>query len=196
MKIAIDLDDVTVAIMDGLTKFHNEKYKQNITVEDHVYFSLDKVWMCTPEEAMKRVYEFYNSSYMDKLLPMTGAVEGINTLKKDHDLLYVTSRPLITKNKTINWLNKYFPNNNLPVYFSNQFSPDNQKKIKKSEILRSLNTHLLIDDSPTNVEDCVSENIKVLLYTRPWNVNLDKHDLVTRVNNWQEVITTISNFSI
>jgi len=192
MRIAIDLDDVTVAIMDGLLKYHNGKYNTEFLVEHHTSWDLDKIWACTPNEAMRRVYDFYKSEYMDKLLPMPGAIEGIHNLNDKHSLFFVTSRPTFIKEKTTIWLNEHLPNLSIPVYFTNQYSPEREKKEKKSDVCKRLNIELIIEDAPSNISDCIMNNIRVLVYSRPWNTSLIDTELMTRVHTWKDIVSNIS----
>ncbi len=192
MNVGIDLDDVTVAIMDGLLVYHNQKYKTNFSPEDHTEWNLDKFWGCSPQEAMKRVYDFYATDFMDALLPMPGAVKGINQLSKKHSVSFITSRPHFIEKKTKQWLNKYFPDLSLPLYLTNQYSPGGEKSLKKSDICKSLNISHIIEDAPSNIADCSSNNIQVLLYTRPWNTEIENSKLITRVNGWKDVLKILN----
>ena len=195
MKIAIDLDDVTVAIMDGITTFHNKKYNTHFSVHDHIDWDLYKIWNCTPEESMNRVYEFYNSPFMDTVLPMEGAIEGIGKLHIKHSLVFITSRPVSVEEKTKKWLKKYFPSFHLPVYFTNQFTPAGHVKQKKSDICKKLDIPIIIEDSPMNVTDCITNNIRVLLFTRPWNTLIKNTRLITRVHNWEDITDEINKIT-
>lgn len=188
MNIGIDLDDVTVAILDGILHYHNFKYKTKYLLEDHKVWDLHTVWGISANEAMKRVYEFYDSPLMDEVLPINGAIDGINKLQTKHTVQFITSRPLITKTKTEKWLSKYFPSQKIPVYFTNQFTPDEVKKSKKSDICKKLMINLIIEDGPENIYDCAANNIKILLFTRPWNKEIKNSDLITRVNNWNDIL--------
>lgn len=188
MKIGIDLDDVTVALMDGLLAYHNKKYKTNWSPMDHIEWDLHKFWQCTPQEAMKRVYDFYESDYMDNLLPMIGAVQGIKQLNKKHYIYFITSRPYFIEEKTKKWLNKYFPDTSIPLYLTNQYSPGREKSLKKSDICKNLNISHIIEDSPSNITDCTLNGIQVLLYNRPWNTAIENNDFITRVYGWNDVL--------
>ncbi len=192
MNIAVDLDDVTVAIMDGLLSYHNNKYSTNFRIENHTVWDLDKVWDCTPQEAMKRVYDFYHSSFMELLLPIDGAIPGIKKLSKKHQLSFVTSRPDFLEVKTKRWLKHYLPKLNIPLYFTNQYTPDHESKLKKSDICKRLNISLIIEDAPVNAVDCVSNNIQVLLYDRPWNTEIENSKLITRVDSWKDVLEILN----
>lgn len=193
MNIAIDLDDVTVAIMNGLIDYHNKRFDTNFTIHDHIFFDLHKIWKCTPEEAMKRAYDFFASDHMDRLLPMEGAVEGINALSYNHQLVFITSRPDSVKEKTLKWLKKYFPDKDIPVYFTNQYTPATHKKLTKSEVCKKVGATIIIEDSPAYVLDCANAGIRVLMYDRPWNRTVANNPLITRVNSWSEILKIMNH---
>ncbi len=192
MNIAVDLDDVTVAIMDGLISYHNNKFNTNFVYEDHNRWDLDKIWGCTPEEAMKRVYDFYGSNFMELLLPIEGAIDGIKKISKKHTISFITSRPTFLEQKTKRWIKHYLPNYNFITYFTNQYTPHNISKLKKSDICKKLNINLIIDDAPVNALDCASNNIRVLLFTRPWNTEMQNNEYITRVNSWKEIVKNLA----
>ena len=192
MHIAIDIDDVTVSITQGLIDFHNSLHKTEFTIEDHSDFALHTIWNITPEEAMEEVYAFYHSPAMDGLPPMDGAISGINELRGNHKISFVTSRPQFLEVKTKKWLEKHFPGVNLPVYLTNQFTPDTHKKVTKAEICKQIKAELMIEDSPANVQDCVSEHIPVLLFERQWNKEIKDTKYITRVRNWKEILERVA----
>jgi len=92
MKIALDLDDVLLDFIPALATFHNKRYGTSLTKKDfHSYYFAD-VWGGTVDEAIQKMHIFYDSKYFDNMLPVEGSVEGVNYLKKEHDLLIATSR--------------------------------------------------------------------------------------------------------
>lgn len=192
MNIGIDLDDVTVKLLDGLLNYLNNKYNTNFKFEEHIQFDLDKIWKCSPEEAMKRVYDFYSSNYMELVLPIDGAINSIYKLSKKHNITFITSRPVFLKEKTNRWLKYYFPHKVFPVYFTNQYTFQKEARINKSDICKKLDIKLMIEDSPANTIDLVSNNIKVLLFNRPWNSSIANTALITRVNNWKDVLKILN----
>ena len=188
MKIAIDMDDVTVDFMNALAKFHNDMYGTSLAKKDYFSYHLGKVWKCTYEEAFEKVRLFTESAYFDSMKPMEGAVEGIRFLKKENDIIVVTSR-FIPKEKTFIQLDRYvpgvFPENK--VHFSYNYYTGIGNR-KKAEICLDEKVDMMIEDSAEYANECASNGIKTLLFNQPWNENEKLHRSVERVHSWKEIM--------
>ncbi|XP_018481541.1 uncharacterized protein LOC108852534 [Raphanus sativus] len=86
----------------------------------------------------------------------------------------------------------HFPGLFKQIHFGNHFALHGDSK-PKSEICRSFGAEVLIDDNPRYAEECANIGMKVLLFdyenSYPWSKteSVDRHPLVTRVHNWEEV---------
>lgn len=191
MRIGVDLDDVLAELLIGLDKYHNEIYKTNFSLEDHIDFDLSKIWKCSKEEMKKRVYDFYDSDFVIReVKPLEGAVEVIDKLSKEHDLVLITSRPEFLKQRTIDWLEKYFPSKFNKVFFTSQFAEKNVLKTK-GDLCLELGINLMIEDCFEYAMDCASKNVDVLLVDRPHNQIGDLPEKIRRVKNWEEIYLII-----
>jgi uncharacterized HAD superfamily protein len=193
MRIAIDIDDVTVNIMSSLILYANEKYGYTQTMADHTFYDLSHVWKTSPADAMQTVYDFYYSVHMDTLPPIDGSVEAIKKIVENHSVAFVTSRPDFLQEKTQQWFNTYLPGVDLPIYFTNQYSPEGIKKTKKSTICKQIHAAMIIEDAPAYVRDCADANVKVLLFDQPWNRTIHEGAYIQRVNNWEQVTKVIAS---
>ncbi len=193
MNIAVDLDDVTVRIVTDLFTEYNKRFNTSFTIEDHVDFDLSKVWKCSPEEMMEFVYSFYRSPIMKTLPPVPGAIESITALSKDNSISFITSRPESTKQATLEWIHKHFPSHSFPVYFTNQFTSTDSKKVKKSDICKQLGVEVIIEDAPSYAIDCSENNIIVFLLDQPWNQSVKENENIIRVKSWNEVVSNLHN---
>jgi uncharacterized HAD superfamily protein len=195
MNIAIDLDDVVVDIISGISTAYNKKYGTQFTLSDHTSFGFHTIWNCTPTEAMNEVYEFYNSPDMEDLQPVAGALDSIRILHQNHTLVFITSRPTVIEDKTHTWIKKHLATLSIPIYHTNQFSAETEAKVTKSSICKKLSVEIIVEDSPINTEDCASAGIKVLLFDRPWNKEVANSNTITRVKNWDEILEKINELS-
>ena len=191
MKIGIDLDSVVANIMTPLIDFHNKNYKTNLKLSDHTTFYIEKIWKCTEIEAINRIFEFYQSDFMDKIKPMPGSLDSINYLSKIHELHIITSRPYITDTITNRWVEKYFPNNFKTINHTNQGGKKDSHKINKSEVVKRLGISLFIEDHLDFAYDCATLNIKILLMNMPWNQTKKLPKNIERVYSWKEIINKI-----
>lgn len=187
MRIGVDLDDVLAELLIGLDKYHNEIYQTNFSLEDHTDFDLSKLWKCSKEEMRKRVYDFYDSDFViEEVKPLEGAVEVVDKLSKKHDLILITSRPDFLKQRTVDWLERYFTGKFREIFFTSQFATKNVSKTK-GDLCLELGINLMIEDCLEYARDCASKNIDVLLVDRPHNQTKNLPEKIRRVKNWWEI---------
>ena len=179
MKIGIDLDSVVADIMTPLIDFHNQKYQTNTKLSDHTTFSIEKIWKCTEAESIDRIHEFYQSSFVNKIKPVPGSLDGIKFLSNTHE---ITNR----------WIDQYFPNIFKTINHTNQSGKIGGKKIKKSEVAEKLKINLFIDDHLDFAYDCASLGIKILLMDMPWNQIKKLPKNIVRVSSWKEIVNNIN----
>jgi uncharacterized HAD superfamily protein len=172
--------------MAPIIQFHNTEYGTSSKLEDHTSYGLNDVWGIPVNDVIDRVFEFYNSKYFDEILPVTGSVSGVEYLSKKYDLMVITSRPTWLKDKTVEWLEKYYPNKFKKIVLTNQFSKKG-KLIHKSQVCKEEGIETMIEDAVDYAMDCVKEGIKVYLYDMPWNREVDLPDEVVRLYNWKEI---------
>ncbi len=180
MFVGIDLDDVLADFIPRLAEFHNIEYGTNLTKENFHSYRFWEVFGGTIEENRRKVKSFYRSRYCQKILPIRGSVEGVDSIAKNHRLLIVSSRFDEGVDEAKDWIARYFPNKFTGVHFS---TPET----KKSDICSDLGIGVLIDDSATFARYCASENTRVLLFDQPWNRGVELPKEVTRVYSWKEI---------
>ncbi len=183
-KIGVDLDDVLLAIIAGLFPWHNRLYGTNNHEDDVRPFELSSSWNCTPEEAVSRVLDFYQTPEHTECLPIPGAVDAMIALSQSHELVIVTSKPANLESMTRTWVEKHFPNMFQDIYFTSAFVTPEHKQVKKSELCQELGIDIFIDVAT------ICE--QVFLFDRPWNrepVTLPSN--ITRAYSWQEIVDII-----
>ncbi|MBI4973967.1 hypothetical protein HZC27_05130 [Candidatus Roizmanbacteria bacterium] len=192
MKIGVDMDSVLADIIPPLDLFHNATYKTSISNSSHGDYDLSKIWNCSGEEVIKRIYEFYESPYFDKIVPMKGAKRNIDILSKSHTLILITSRPNIIEHKSHQWLDIFFKGKFSKVIHTNQTSHKHEIRRRKSEICIEEGINIMIEDHLEYALDCANEGIKVLLLPMPWNKNESiTHPNIKRVTSWSEIATSL-----
>jgi uncharacterized HAD superfamily protein len=194
MKIAIDIDDVLADFMVALIEFHNKTYKTKFKKNDFFSYNLWEVWGGTRKEAAEKIFKFHKTSIYRNIKPITGSVEAIKKLRRSNELYVITSRHSDVIENTKKWIDKYFPDLFLKIYFSNSFY-GRSKKLKKSDICRQLKADMLIEDSFEYAIDCLRPNRKIILFRRPWNKKYTIPKEISVVNNWSEVLKTVNKQS-
>lgn len=187
MLIGIDLDDVLADFISALIKFHNEIYRTSLRKEHVFTYGLEKVWGGTREEAIEKIMDCYKSHYFSSILPVEGSVEAVSSLSKKNNLIIITSRHPIVKDKTINWLDKYFLKKFSEIYFTYNHWIQNKGKTK-SEICSELGVDVLIEDSLEYTRECSANGTRVLLLNQPWNQSTELHSGIERVFSWNDVL--------
>lgn len=185
-KIAIDIDEVQFEFMNPFAKWHNKTHNTNWNPNDLISYNMWETWGGTKEEAIQKVFQFYNTNDFSNLKPISGAFNAISTLSKEFQICNITARPLIVKEKTIQALNKHFPmikEDN--VYFASNFYENGNGK--KSAICKQVNASMMIEDSLEYAIDCASNGIFVILLNRPWNRSETLPENIIRAQTWEEV---------
>ena len=186
MKIGIDLDDTLSQTMEVLMKFHNDTYGTNLEMKDVTTSDLWKVWNGTLAEAVKKIHDFHISSYGSNLLPLNGAKEILERLKKNNELYIITARNDDIRKDTEEWVEKNFPGIFTKVYFTNHFLQNSTSTTKK-KICDDLGIDIFIDDNLPNILDCSESNRKTYLIDYPWNQTDKLPEGAKRVYSWKEI---------
>tara|TARA_R110001592_G_scaffold51_1_gene271 strand:- start:579 stop:1178 length:600 start_codon:yes stop_codon:yes gene_type:complete len=178
--IAVDIDEVLCPFLFPLMKW------KKFTPKSKKYpYHYSKIMDISEQDSQKMVQEFYNSEDFAVLKPLMGAQAGIAYLKnRGHKLYAVTGRQTSVHHKTEAWLNTYFPYAFDDLVITNSFTP---YEVPKSDICRSLNIGLIIDDNLGTCMDCECNHIHAVNFVGdpvyPW---CEKNEL--SVQRWDDII--------
>lgn len=193
LVVAVDVDEVLGNFVSALNKFIADRYSSNYSVSEYHVYEFFKIWNCSRDEANSRVHEFFETPYFKSgIQPIPGAQMALQKLSRFCDLSIVTSRQNAIKDHTIEWIENNFSGLFDEIHFGNHFALDGVSR-PKSEICRSLNAKVLIDDNPRYAMECAEAGIRVLLFdyenSYPWSKTefAYQHPLVHKVENWEEV---------
>ncbi|MFS8130951.1 MAG: 5' nucleotidase, NT5C type [Candidatus Dojkabacteria bacterium] len=193
MKIGIDIDDVLAAFSTQWQNYYNKTYGTNYKFEDIIDYNFGVVYKdASPEEVVKRAFEFVNSPDFLLINTVEGSTEGISSLK-NHELFVITSRSDDIKQTSIDWLDKHFPNKFKDIIFTNSFSNNpNLKVVTKAEVGKRLGITTMVEDAPSHAINFAENGVKSILLDKPWNRSMKGHDLITRAKTWEEVTKLIN----
>ena len=164
--IAVDVDDVSLSLVDSFLSTYNRKFKDHVKKESITDWNIDQ--FLKPEANGFSKECFLKSPIFRKAKPVEGALEAVEWMRSQNSrIIYVTaSNP---QNVKFEWLLK------------NGFLKDEKDFVvayDKSLILADY----LIDDKFENVDGFRGTGI---LFNRPWNMKYKYH---TRIQNWNQFL--------
>jgi len=165
-KIAIDIDEVLVHLLNPMAKRRGVKLPKNKKY-NYLY---REVFNCTEEESQVILHDFYMSEDFRKLKPIEGSQLAMNNLNTIFDKMYIiTGRQEIVREPTELWIEHFFPGVFDDVILTNSFTPH---EVKKSDICRALNIGLIIDDNKGICDQCIEAGTDALNFVGedvyPW----------------------------
>ena len=175
MKIAIDLDGVTWDVHKHLLEIYNEKYGTNHILEDIIYWDFlpeDRFWE-SYEEMVKRIMTF------EPVDPKIGGY--INLLYNFYNISFLTHGIYtvdIIEKKLKTW----------SIFKGLSYDSIILEDYTTPKVIHDFD--YFIDDNPQMaMEIRVYPKKTLLLFTRPWNRNIDVNnfDNVIRVDNWPDI---------
>lgn len=191
MVIGIDIDD-TIADATERHDYYAKEFTEKILNREfkiHETDSLDPMWARRvynwSDEEDKRFWDLYVEKDLASVTPKKNAVEIINELYKNHEIIIISARwdreSGIIKKITENWLKE----NNIKYHKLYMGYKDKRK------IVEDNNINLFIDDSIRTCNEVQSMGVKTLIMTTRLNKNADIGKLI-RVNNWDEIYNIIN----
>lgn len=187
--IAVDADEVLAEFMEYFLMFHNKKYQTKFLKTDVTSFRFEEVFNIEETEVLHRIGEFYEDVLIREMKPVAGAIEGVQSLlDKNYELQIVTARPPYYKEKTVEWVERHFPDKFKQIHFA--FNPfnKNSERLTKAQICKQIGAGVLIDDNLVNAVDCAENGITVYLMDAPWNQVEDLPGNIIRVESWEEIV--------
>ncbi len=189
IKIGLDFDDVLFDFNAGLMRFHNDTYGTSYTLEDVTQWDFKELWQCHPDEALRRMQEFVTSPYHNITLPITGAVEAVNTLQAIYELPIITARDKKLDTQTRLAILTHFPNCLKEIHYLHDH--DVNVLGTKGEICKKIGVSIMVEDSLGNAETLSSAGIPTLLFDKPWNQASTLPPHVIRVFGWEHALDEI-----
>ena len=187
MKIGIDIDDVLVDFIGPLLSVFEKKFGRRFEFENA---SSSKPWECfdISEEDARGVVIGFNDMEEFDLPAIGGAKRSLEHLKANHEIVSITARQEGIREKTEEFLYNKF-GVGIRVFCGNDFWKENGDK-SKLNICKELGVDVLIDDNEKFSKEVAESGVKVLLFDRPWNKNIE-HENIVRVGSWKEILEEI-----
>ena len=201
--IACDIDEVVFPYLSAWVQYYNRTHNTNIKISDFHSYNFSHVLRDHDEEYITTlIYDFHEASEFLEVKPIEGAVNAIMQLQQIGDVHFVTSRQLAIGELTCRWMKRYFGIDEEKIHIGNHFCKDTDDitaKRSKSDMCRSINAQVLIDDSVAYAQECAASGIHAILFDLDglygWNKLDDTgptlHKNATRVTSWEELISTV-----
>lgn len=166
-RIAVDMDDVLADPLSKHLEIFNERYNENISVEDLIGTYLTELRPHLQEEIMSILNE---RNFFCELRVMDGSQEVLKELSKHYEVFIVTAAMEMPTSFTskYEWLKEHFSFLN-----ESHFVFCGDKSIVDADYL--------IDDNPKHFRRFKGKGI---LFTSPYNGSETDY---FRVNNWNEI---------
>ncbi|MBI2667033.1 hypothetical protein HYX13_05460 [Candidatus Woesearchaeota archaeon] len=193
MNIGVDVDEVLADFVPALIAFHNTAYQTSFTREQFSSYRFWEVWGGTREQAIEKVYLFYQTSYFQQIVPVKGSQRELEKLKSfgpENSFYIITSRQKDISEATNSWVKQHFPNIFSEIFFTNHYSRSGKVKTKK-EICEILEIDLLVEDSLDYALECSAPSRRILLLDCPWNQKNPMPPEIQRVFSWSEIAEEI-----
>jgi 5'(3')-deoxyribonucleotidase len=188
--IAIDVDEVLADYAAEFVIISNKLWGTEFSVEDYHEDWLG-LWGVDMDEAVARGRVMLEDRMHERLRHNDEAVDVLNRLAENYNLIVLTARNMAAKDLTLEWLGRHYPmiapeNVNFAGIWDNP-KPDAAKQTKGS-IAKRLGVQYLIDDQLKHCLAASEHDIKALLFgDYRWNQADSLPGNVTRVSNWAAV---------
>ena len=160
MRIVMDMDQVIVDMMNPLLRVYNGINNKMLTLEDITEYQL-------PEDMLRLIYR---KNFFLELPPMPGAIDGMRTLGKHHDIIIASSPSEdgeIAKEKMV-WTTIWLP----------EFLPHLHLVHRKDRLIGDA----MVDDCPEYLESF--DGVRIVR-DMPYNRHLTFDE---RVNGWDDIL--------
>ena len=189
-KIAIDIDGVLSKTMEHFVDYINAKYNTSFQIEDINEYEMNNL----QKKVSFDIYEELINYIKHNLFLFEVYEEAdimIRELALHYDLYIITSRSSLFEQATIEWLYYYF---SYEVFTQIHFL-ETTPYTCKSEFCENKGVEFLLEDAPHYADATRAKGIYVLLFSRPWNQEVEECGKLLRVNGWREAKEKIIELS-
>ncbi len=192
--IAVDIDDVLTYSALPLVEYGNKRFGLSGTIDDFDE-NLMNLWRMTHEQVEEEIVLYLTSGELEKLLVIPEALDVLRELKKNYQLIALTSRRDIVKDITKEYLDTHYPTIFEAIYHSGIYGTGKgehtQHKLTKADRLQEVGANYLIDDQPKHCIGASEIGVKSILFgDYKWNrVTEPFAKGITRCRDWASVLT-------
>lgn len=179
------LSETNLAVLDYI---HNHNIKIDLTYETRFkyYLGQNEGIEMTVEESEKLYHDVFAEDDDFEMPKVKGSKKALKKLKEEgHHLHLITARDVWSKEYSLKWLDKYYPD----IFDSITFIKEEAfPSHSKWDVCKELWIDYMIDDSLAYVRDVSRVWIKSFLLERPWNKYEEVDDKnIKRVKKWKKI---------
>ena len=193
MNIYVDFDDClceTARHFSGLAK---DMFGTNVPYENINFFNLQKSFSLTDKQYEDMMAEAHKPEILLSYAETPGAADTLNEwVDEGHDVSVITGRPFNSFEPSREWLDRHGLGR-IKLYCLNKYGRDsfyqNTEYSLELEDYYKMHFDVAVEDSPHAFKffDHLPD-LKVLVYDRPWNRNVElPGDNYIRCFDWNEI---------
>ena len=193
MNIYVDFDDClceTARHFSGLAK---DMFGTNVPYENINFFNLQKSFSLTDKQYEDMMAEAHKPEILLSYAETPGAADTLNSwVDEGHDVFVITGRPFNSFEPSREWLDRHRLDR-IKLYCLNKYGRDsfyqNTEYSLELEDYYKMHFDIAVEDSPHAFKffDHLPD-LKVLVYDRPWNHNVElPGDNYIRCFDWNEI---------
>jgi uncharacterized HAD superfamily protein len=187
--IAVDIDDVLALSVDRFIEWSNSRFGTEITFDQYTE-DWSELWGISQMETTKRVNLMYKEGIPAKYSRVDEAVEVLNKLKSNYELIVATARRKAEDKQTKDWIKRHYPSVFRNIHFAGIWDEitEHSPQKTKARLCNQLGVNYLIDDQLKHCVGASNVGVKALLYgDYPWNKHASLPQNIERVVNWKEI---------
>lgn len=192
-SIYVDFDDVLCETARILTDIVAERFGKHTRFEDIYSFDLSASFGLSASEQQVLIELFHDADILSSIPPVDGAAEAFCTWAEAGCTVHVvTGRPPETRDASRAWLARHgFPY--ADITFVDKYGRGHGKVPGTRQMtlaeLETCDFALAVDDSPDMVRFLATRTqVPVVVFDRPWNVDLAHMSSVVRCCCWSELM--------
>jgi uncharacterized protein len=172
--IALDIDSTLHHYWDLLDRISQDRFGVELPYEEQFTWGIT---LLERDQLVECVEESHSAENVLNAEPYPGAVETVRAWSAEGHWIHVTShRSERARKATEAWLNKIgMPYDDLHCSYD------------KVTRCRELGVHVLVDDSPVNLQRAAEEGILGATIVHPWNRELVASDGIVGARDWFEL---------